>query len=123
MKKFIVGTAQVILFYLFWLIGDYIVTALHWKIPGAFVAIAFVFALLHFRILKVEWLELGSKWLIGEMLLFFIPSAIGIVNYGDLVRSYGLQFLLIIVISTIFVMGVTGKITEILVKFRGGVEL
>ncbi|MCR8641335.1 CidA/LrgA family holin-like protein [Paenibacillus sp. N1-5-1-14] len=122
MRKFLIGTGQVILFYIFWLIGDYIVTALNWKIPGAFVAIAIVFALLHFRVLKLEWLELGSQWLIGEMLIFFIPAAIGIVNYGELVRSYGLQFIIIIVLSTIIVMGITGKITELLVKYRGGMN-
>lgn len=57
---------------------------LHLKIPGSILGIALVFLLLQIKVLKLEWIDLGAKWLLSEMLLFFIPPAAGMIQYQTL---------------------------------------
>ncbi len=103
---------QVALYILLAKIADLIVEWLHAPIPGSIVGIAILFVLLKLRIVKLDWIELGTRWLLGEMLLFFIPAAVGIVNYRSLVMNSGLQIALTIVLSTAAVMVCSGLIGE-----------
>ena len=59
------------------------------------------------RTLQLSWFKLGARWLLAEMLLFFIPAVIAVVKYPEMMRHQGLAILLVIVLSTLFVMAVT----------------
>lgn len=54
----------------------------------------------------------GAKWLMAELLLFFVPSAIGIVNYDDILSLQGAEIVLLIGISTVIVLGMTALVAE-----------
>ncbi|MFZ7946820.1 MULTISPECIES: CidA/LrgA family protein [Bacillaceae] len=60
----------------------------------------------------MEWVEKGANWLLAELLLFFIPSAVGIVNYHDILSLQGAEIVGLIAISTIIVMGLTALVAE-----------
>jgi holin-like protein len=45
-------------------------------------------------------------------LLFFVPSSLGIIQYGSLVKAEGLQLVLVIALSTAAVMITTGLFAE-----------
>lgn len=113
-KTIVIGktACQVALFIVIARLSDALVGWLHLPVPGSIAGILILFALLKLRILKLEWIELGAKWLLGEMLLFFIPAAVGIVNYGGLVASSGWQIAFTIVVSTAAVMAIAGAIGE-----------
>lgn len=91
---------------------------LHLKVPGSILGIGLVFVLLQMKILKLEWIELGAKWLLAEMLLFFIPPAAGMIQYKELLLSSGFRILLVVVCSTVTVMVCAGVLTESLAKLR-----
>jgi holin-like protein len=59
-----------------------------------------------------RWLAQGTRWLLSDMLLFFIPAMLVIINYGDLVRSQGLRIVLVIVLSTACVMVATALVVD-----------
>ena len=67
-----------------------------------------MFLLLQFHIIKLEWIELGACLLLSELLLFFIPSAIGVIDYDSLFGAQGVKAVLVIVVSAIVVMFATG---------------
>jgi len=69
------------------------------------------FALL-FKIIKLEWVETGANWLIAELLLFFIPSAVGIVNYDEILSWQGINAILVIGLGTFIVMSSTALIVN-----------
>ncbi|WP_374663569.1 CidA/LrgA family protein [Acinetobacter sp.] len=65
------------------------------------------FLLLFF--LEMKWLKLahveqGADLLLGELLLFFIPPVVGVIQYQDLLMTSGWKILLVILISTALVM-------------------
>ncbi|UUZ95589.1 CidA/LrgA family protein [Paenibacillus sp. P25] len=74
--------------------------------------------LLQMKILKLEWIELGAKWSLAEMLLFFIPPAAGMIQYKEPLLSSGFRILLVVVCSTVTVMVCAGVLTESLAKLR-----
>ncbi|MDF2934785.1 MAG: CidA/LrgA family holin-like protein [Paenibacillaceae bacterium] len=119
MKPLLRGFGQVICFILYSMLINAVTAALHLPVPGSIVGIVLLFALLHFKVIKLEWVDLGSKWLLAEMLLFFIPPVVGIVEYKDLMLENGLRITLVIVFSILCVMVITGLIAEKLSAHEG----
>jgi holin-like protein len=92
--------------------GNWVSRLTHLPIPGSIVGLILLFALLQLRMVKLQWVEVGGNWLTSNMLLFFVPSALGIIQYGSLVKTEGLQLVLVIGMSTAAVMITTGLFAE-----------
>lgn len=73
-------------------------------IPPGIVGIAIALALLGLGLLRREWVADGATWLLREMLLFFIPVTIAIIQYPSLMLEHGFSILWVIVASTACVM-------------------
>ncbi|GLG01687.1 holin-like protein CidA [Alicyclobacillus hesperidum subsp. aegles] len=99
-------------------IGGLISKLLHTPIPGSIFGLIILFLLLQFRVLRLDWIARGGDLLIREMLLFFVPSSVGIMTYGHLMLHEGLQILVTIVCSTAIVMLVTGTMADNIWKAR-----
>ncbi|OMF81658.1 CidA/LrgA family protein [Paenibacillus glucanolyticus] len=102
------GTLQVAGFMLLSIGMDKLAEWLHLGIPGSILGIAVVFILLETKILRLEWIELGANWLLAELLLFFIPAAVGIMKYFPMLEAEGLQILVVVLFSTVIVMVSSG---------------
>lgn len=107
---------QVVLLSAVSVLGDYLVRLLHWNVPGSIVGLVLMFALLQFKVVKVEWIDMGASWLISELLLFYVPSAVGIVQYGHLMKLDGLRIVIVIAVSTALVMVSTGVLADRIAK-------
>jgi len=101
-----------------WL-GNLIARHMAWGIPGNILGIAFLFIALELRILPLSWVESGASLLIAELVLFFIPSAVAVMQFEPLLKQNGLSFFLVIILGTLGVMLVVGIITETLMRYRG----
>lgn len=106
------GMGQIILLCVFSLIMNKLVEVLHWKIPGSILGIIVIFILLQTKIIRLEWIELGAKWLLAELLLFFIPSAVGIIKYQHILVDNGVRVVFVIILSTVAVMACTGLLAN-----------
>ncbi len=102
------GTLQVAGFMLLSLGMDQLAAWLNIGIPGSILGIVVVFILLETKILRLEWIELGANWLLAELLLFFIPAAVGIMKYFPMLEAEGLQILAVVLFSTVIVMVSSG---------------
>ena len=87
-------------------------------VPASIYGLVLLFLTLEFKILKVEHIKEVSKFLLGIMSIFFVPSSVGFINALPLMKRYGIQFALIGIVSTFIVFGVTGRITQQLMKIR-----
>ncbi|WP_339220431.1 CidA/LrgA family holin-like protein [Paenibacillus sp. FSL W7-1332] len=102
------GTLQVAGFMLLSLGMDQLAAWLNIGIPGSILGIVVVFILLEIKVLRLEWIELGANWLLAELLLFFIPAAVGIMKYFPMLEAEGLQILAVVLFSTVIVMVSSG---------------
>ncbi|QTD34352.1 CidA/LrgA family protein [Pseudomonas fluorescens] len=101
-----------------YLLGCQIAAWLAWPIPGGVIGMALL--LLGFALgwLKPAALQMGAGLLMAEMLLFFIPALMSLLDYGALLRDDGWRILLVIAASTLMVMLVTAFTVELAVRLR-----
>lgn len=118
--KIVKSIVQIGYLYILLLIGNTIARLLHLPIPGSIIGLVLLFLLLQFHIIKLEWIELGAAVLLSELLLFFIPSAIGVIDYHALFGVQGMKVVLVIVVSAIVVMFITGYTAQWLERRKKG---
>ncbi|MNM12381.1 Antiholin-like protein LrgA [compost metagenome] len=100
------------------LLGGQIASWLGWPIPGGVMGLALLLILFASGVLKPAMLQLGAGWLMAEMLLFFIPALMSLLDYGSLIREEGWRILLVIAVSTLMVMIVTAMTVEMVCRWR-----
>ncbi|WP_419880706.1 CidA/LrgA family protein [Peribacillus sp. B-H-3] len=110
--KLITIIIQIIILHIFLYLGAGIKHFIHIPVPASMIGLILLFAALMLKIIKLEWIEKGGNWLLAELLLFFIPSAVGIVNYDEILSLQGIKALLLIGVSTFIVMGATAFTAE-----------
>jgi len=112
------GLAQVLFFVLISSMMNGLAGLLKLPLPGSILGLLLVFLLLQLKLIRLEWIDLGAKWLLAEMLLFFIPPAAGMLEYKSLLLANGPRILLVVIGSTVIVMSCTGLLSEHFAKSR-----
>lgn len=81
-------------------------------IPQGLLGMSFLFLLLLSRSLSLKYVEKGSQFLIGHMLLFFVPAVIQVIEYKDLLLNYGLGIMITVALGTLAVMLSVGLVVD-----------
>jgi len=102
-----------------WLAGEGLARALGLPIPGAILGLAIMLLLLAGRRLSAVSMRRGANWLIADMLLFFVPAALAVLNYPEFFGLTGLKILFVILNSTIAVMVTTALVVDGAYRWRG----
>lgn len=95
-----------------------VATALHSPIPGSVLGLAVVLLALALKIIPEKAIQVGAAWFIGDLLLFFIPPMISVIKYEDLLKQYGFNILLTIVLGVISVLLGTGFVVDRVFRFE-----
>ena len=105
---------MIILLVSFW--GELLKYVIPLPVPASIYGLVILFILLETGILKLDAVKETSVFLIEIMTLMFIPAGVGLMeSWGDL-NSMLLEVVVIILVSTVLVMGVSGKVTELVLK-------
>lgn len=89
-------------------------------VPASIYGLVILFILLETGVLKLSAVKDTSVFLIEIMPLMFIPAGVGLMeSWGDL-NSMLVEVIVIILISTVLVMGISGKVTELVLKRCAG---
>lgn len=94
------------------LLGGQLAAWFGWPIPGGVMGLGLLLVLFASGVMKPAALQHGAGMLMAEMLLFFIPALMSLLDYGALLRSDGWRILLVIAVSTLLVMVVTAFTVE-----------
>jgi holin-like protein len=87
-----------------WLAADWLARHLSLPIPGGVIGLIALLALLFSGGVAPRWVKAGADWLLSDMLLFFIPAAVAVVQYGGLFKEDGWRLALVVVSGTFAVM-------------------
>lgn len=109
---------QVVLYALIFMVADRLVTLLHLPLPANIVGMVMLLLLIVFRVLPISWIKAGSRWLLAEMLLFFVPAVVAVVNYAQLLMVEGWKIFLVIGVSTTLTLGATALIVDWVYKLE-----
>ena len=89
-------------------------------IPASIYGIVILFAALMLKWIRPEQIEETSSFLIEIMPVMFIPAAVGLIDVWDLVKEKLFAYLFLIVFTTIFVMAVSGRVCQMMIRRKEG---
>ncbi|MFJ7636855.1 CidA/LrgA family protein [Peribacillus sp. NPDC097264] len=101
MKKIILFIIQLFLLVIICELGIYLSNFFSLPIPGSVIGMLILFILLQTKILKVEWVDITSTFLVKHLAFFFIPISVSLMTMGWLFLKYGLPLALTLLISLI----------------------
>jgi len=103
-EHFVEIVAQSALLAGLWFVADQAARRLSLPVPGSVLGLATLLILLLTGGVAPKWVKAGADWLLSNMLLFFIPAAVAVVQYGGLFKSDGWRLALVVVAGTFTVM-------------------
>lgn len=109
---------QVLLYAGLFVFAQYLVSWLHLPLPANLVGMVLMLALIVCRVIPLSWIRAGARWLLAEMLLFFVPAVVAVVNYTQLLLVDGWRILAVIAISTLMVLGATAWVVDKVYRYE-----
>lgn len=107
---------QLMIILLFSFIGELLNSIIPLSIPASIYGMILLFIALVTKIIKLEQIEDTAEYLLSIMLIFFVPSAVGIMDTFFTYQSSMLPIIMIVIISTITVLIITGIISQLVIK-------
>ena len=109
---------QVLLYAGLFVFAQYLVSWLHLPLPANLVGMVLMLALIVCRVIPLNWIRAGARWLLAEMLLFFVPAVVAVVNYTQLLLVDGWRIFAVIAISTLMVLGATAWVVDKVYRYE-----
>ena len=103
---------QIVLLAAIWLLADIAVRTLHLPLPANLTGMLLLLVCILLGVVKAEWFSAGARWLLAEMLLFFVPAVVAVVNYQDLLLQEGWRIMVVLLVSTTLVLGTTALVVD-----------
>ena len=98
------------------MIGEFLNKLLPLPVPAGVYGLFLLLLLLCTKVLKLEAIEATGNFLLDTMPIMFIPASVGLIDSYDAMKAILIPLIVTCLISTVVVMGVTGKVTEFMVK-------
>ena len=109
---------QVLIYAGLFVCADYFVNWLHLPLPANLVGMLMMLTLIVCRVIPLNWVRAGARWLLAEMLLFFVPAVVAVVNYAQLLMVEGWRIFLVIGLSTMMVLGATAWVVDKVYRYE-----
>jgi len=109
---------QVLIYAGLFVCAEYLVSWLRLPLPANLVGMLIMLALIVCRVIPLNWVRAGARWLLAEMLLFFVPAVVAVVNYVQLLMVDGWRIFLVIGLSTMMVLGATAWVVDKVYRYE-----
>src|SRR5690554_4850356 len=103
---------QLFILIMFSLIGELISYYLPFSFPGSLIGLILLFLCLWLKIIKVEHIKDVGCFLQKYMAFLFVPLAVGLMSYFDLIKLHWLELILVLVLSTTTTFIVTAYLAK-----------
>ena len=101
---------------LFSFAGEILKYIIPMPVPASIYGLVLLLLALFTGVLRLESVKEVSKFLIEFMPLMFIPAAVGLLESWSALSGICVQVLITIAVSTILVMGVSGMVTQAVIR-------
>lgn len=99
-------------------IGELLNIIVPLPIPASIYGLVILFTALCTNVIKLEDIEDTADFFLSIMPLLFIPPTVSLITKWDILKSSIIGLFITCVISTILVMGITGRIAQTLISIR-----
>lgn len=97
-------------------IGELLYHLLPLPIPATIYGLVIMLGLLIFKIVPLDAVKETAEFLIEIMPVMFIPAGVGLIVYWPQLQNIIIPVCVIMVISSILVILVTGKVSDLLIN-------
>lgn len=87
-------------------------------IPTPVIGLVLLYALLTAHIIKIEWVDSFDSAMISMIGFLFVPSGISLAANLDIMKTQGIQLVLVILLSTVILLVVTAYTARTLGWFK-----
>jgi holin-like protein len=112
MKKLLRFIGQALLLWVIFWIGGKIASLTGLPIPGNVIGVLLLFGLLLLGIVKVQHVQEAADFLLKHLVFFFIPIAVGLMNWGSVFYNYGIILAVALVIGALLPFWTVGFLTQ-----------
>ena len=116
MRKAALIVAQISVLAVICKIGYLCTAALRLSVPGNLLGMLLLLVLLAGGVVKLEWIEAGATLLLTHLAFFFVPIAVGLMNFGELLERHGIALLATLVAAAAAGIVLAGFVTQTLAK-------
>ena len=120
LKKVFKIMIQIAIIYIIYITGNLISSLISRfiVIPGNIIGMVILLLLLNTNLLKLSMIEETGNFMIKYMGFFFVPLTVGLMESYKLIQSSIVQIIIILAVSCICVMFVSGKVTDLLISHQ-----
>ena len=111
---------QFLIIIAFSFLGELLHFCLPLPIPASIYGIVLLFVALELKWVKVKDIRETSSFLIAVMPVMFIPAAVGLIDSYKSIGNSWFAYIVVTVLSTFIVMGVSGYITQFVIRRSKG---
>lgn len=118
LKYALIFLGQLFILWLLNEIGMKLVAWLDIPIPGNVIGMILLFILLLTGVIKLEWINEASSFLLKHLVFFFLPITVGIMTLGPIFLNYGIPLAFVLFGSAAFGIILTGAVSQLLASRR-----
>lgn len=113
---------QFLIIIAFSFMGELLHFCLPLPIPSSIYGIVLLFMALETKLIKVKDIRETSSFLIAVMPVMFIPAAVGLIDSYKAIGNSWFAYIIVTILSTFIVMGVSGYITQFVIRRHKGTK-
>lgn len=103
---------QLLIILIFSFIGEVLHAVIPIQMPASIYGLVLLFVSLLTGLVKLPQVHETARFLIEIMPLMFIPAGVGLIESWGELKPILLPVILLLIVSTVLVMGVSGQVTQ-----------
>lgn len=119
LTRFRASALQIAIILAIWAAASLLQQMLHLPVASGILGFFILLFLLEVRWLQLEEVGTGADLLLGELLVFFIPPVVGVIQYQELLMASGWKIIAVIAVSTFMVMAASVFMVRIFLQQDG----
>ena len=118
MNKSVHITLQLAIILAVCFLGDVLCSLLPFKFSSSVLSMLILLFLLVFKVIRFEYVESSANFFTSNMAVLFIPYGVNLLQYLDVIKENLILFLIIVIITTPVVYGVTAFTAQLVMKLQ-----
>ena len=99
-------------------LGDVLVTVLPFNFSASVLSMIILLILLVTKVIKFDYIKNSASFFTSNMAVLFIPYGVKLLQYLDVIKENLLLFLIIVLVTTPIVYGVTAFTAQLVMKMQ-----
>ncbi|GEM_PF-413187 len=109
---------QVAIIWGFTMAGEILHSLLPLPVPAGVYGLFLLLGALATGAVRLESVEGTGNFLMDTMTMMFIPATVGLMEYTEQIKEVFVPFAIIVAVSTVAVMAVTGRTAQAVIRFQ-----